>query len=386
MEVNHLVLPPPAVAPPAAALTCELCGSAVAGSRNALFRHVAKCRAMAESAAQGALMQDTRQYLASSSSDPTRADVFLYAIGGRCRGRTLGSCERFSFKTGEWTMCQYLSQQRGSHCAAAVRSDSGDTTLYCLGGGGFRSNLATCEKLLISAPTPSSQLPRQWEQISPMTTYRHALVCVLLELPSPRIVCLGGWVDGSRNSPDVESYDCRADKWQTCAPMHLARRLLGAAGRCTEAIPLGEIFVFGGQVQNMEIDMGNQQHDWFTETAERYDVAADTWSPVRALPESGPCSAAAVGAFIFVFMHGKRVLRFCPASNSYLSLSNLPLREWFCFDVCKLGPVVYLVGGKVRGDFSKACWAYDTRTDAWEKLPDMLRQRRRCAVDVVVVT
>ena len=344
---------------------------------------------MSESAAQASRMEDPREYI--SSSGGTR-DVYLYALGGRCRGRTLGSCERLSFKTGEWTMCEYLSEQRGSHCAAAVRSpDSGETTLYCLGGGGFRSNLATAEKLLVSnggafAPLqpsePFAPPASKWGPIAPMTTYRHALVCVHLPLPTPRIFCLGGWVNGSRCSADVECYDCGADAWTACRPMALARRLLGAAGRCTEAVPSGEIFVFGGQVQNME--SVSQQKDWFTDSAERFDVAADAWSPVRSLPESGPCSAATVGNFIFIFLHGKRVLRYCPASDHYLSLSNLPLREWFCFDSCVMGPMVYLVGGKVRGEFSKAVCAYDTRTDTWEKLPDMLRQRRRCAADIVI--
>lgn len=98
-------------------------------------------------------------------------------------------------------------------------------------------------------------------------------------------------------------------------------------------------------------------------------------------------SAVASGDFIYVFAHGKRAYRFNPAVTStqvrYVPLSALPLPEWFTFDVCSYGPFIFLIGGASTGVWSRAIYRYDTRSDTWFQLPDMIRQRRRTAVAIV---
>lgn len=99
------------------------------------------------------------------------------------------------------------------------------------------------------------------------------------------------------------------------------------------------------------------------------------------------CSAAASGEFIYVFAHGKRVYCFNPAAasteHSYVPLSSLPLPEWFTFDVASYGPFVFLLGGASAGVWSRATFRYDTRSDTWLRMPDMIRQRRRTAAALV---
>ena len=68
--------------------------------------------------------------------------------------------------------------------------------------------------------------------------------------------------------------------------MNQPRRLLGAAGRVTADFPKGEVYVFGGQVQD---GAGGGGGDWFTANVERLDVAANVWQLRSPLPHSGPC-------------------------------------------------------------------------------------------------
>ena len=69
---------------------------------------------------------------------------------------------------------------------------------------------------------------------------------------------------------------------------------------------------------------------------------------------TGPCSAVAVGDFIYVLMHGKRVYRYDRAADTYLPLAELPLSNWFTFDVTTFGCYIYAHGGASEGIWSKA--------------------------------
>lgn len=61
-------------------------------------------------------------------------------IIGRLRGRTLKSTEIFSFKSFTWLMAPSMLENRGSHAAVSLNE-----SIYVIGGGGLKSNLATCE-------------------------------------------------------------------------------------------------------------------------------------------------------------------------------------------------------------------------------------------------
>jgi len=325
-----------------------------------LFKHVKICLALTLTEQDHAELREENVEIFLEQNP--HKEVFLYATGGRVRGRTLGSVERFSFRRGCWELCGYLLDNRGSHGCASV-----DGSLFVVGGGGFKTNLSSCEKLVVSAEVSAEDGDRGgWTNVSQLATFRHALAVVGA---GKYIYAIGGWVDGSSCSADVERYDTSLDKWEKLSPLNVARRLLGAC-----AYDSNSLFVFGG-------------HDlsYDTAKAERYDIQNDTWKFVVDVPVAGPASSCAIGKFIYIFVNGASVFRYSPDKDEYLELGKLPMQEWFCFDACARGASVYVVGGKVGGAFTKAVWKYDTIRNCWERMPDMLRQRRRCAVDIVIV-
>ena len=159
---------------------------------------------------------------------------YIYVTGGRLRGKTLGCVERFSLGRGVWEACPRMMENRGSHGAAAIGA-----RLFALGGGGFDSNLATCEEF--------NAFDQIWSPITPMKTFRHALSVVAMNisadflrtnqsvipvtdahhrrtLPSDTsmdntsddvclVFCIGGWMDGTVCSGHVEVYDVATNTW-----------------------------------------------------------------------------------------------------------------------------------------------------------------------------
>ena len=356
-----------------AKLSCNICGISDFESRNKLFKHLKSCATASNGSAD---------ILSSVKVDQSVSDKYIYVTGGRCRGRTLGSVERYSLELKRWEECLHMMENRGSHGAAAI-----DNMLYVFGGGGFRSNLATCEMFDSKLLT--------WKAVAPLKTFRHALVVFSMvvsdtlfteqqsvipitsthrELCSSKnsmdlIFAVGGWYDGSVCSGDVEVYDHLTDSWFACAQLAVPRRLLGASAY------KNQIYVFGGNCDDGV---------WFTAAVECLDFASNCWSRKKDLPSPGPASAVTIGDYIYVILHGKRIMRYCPLSDTYTNLAALPLKEWFCFDVTSLGYLVYLHGGVSQGDSSKAFYSYDIRTDTWEELPAMLYPRRRCAAAIMV--
>jgi hypothetical protein len=352
--------------------TCQLC-TATFPSRNKLYKHVAVCAQK---------QRDQAHFAALRTQQGSLESKYIYVLGGRLRGRTLGSVERFSLAKGVWEAAPKMLENRGSHGAAACGS-----RLFALGGGGFDSNLATCEEF-----TPSTGT---WSPIAPMATYRHALSVVAMEVDRdtfvgrqtaiapvadvhraahtsiPLVFCVGGWMDGTVCSGHVEAYDVLTNTWHQCAPLLLPRKLHGAAA-------VGhELIVFGGNGDDVAL--------WHTAAVESYDLTTNAWTKKKDLPAAGPCSAVAVGDVVYVLLQGKRVYRYDHRADEYVPLAPLPLKEWFTFDVCAHGHKIYVTGGASEGVWSKAFWSYDCVTDAWTQLPDMLQQRRRCASALVTV-
>lgn len=285
----------------------------------------------------------------NSSTAHLRLRMYLYVTGGRIRGKTLGSVERFNFSNSTWEEQPRLIENRGSHGAVSYGS-----SVIVIGGGGFKSNLSTVEKLQCDVDAPA------WELVAPMTTtHRHALA---VQRIGKFAYALGGWINGSECTGAVEKYDIIENKWFICAPLLFPRRLHGAAALTAS----NRVFVFGGNANDGE---------WYTNTVEAYDVETNTWTQMNDLPSSGPCSAIAVGGGdaeeVFVFMHGKHVLWYNAEEDSYEQRSALPLAEWYCFDVATVGKDVYCVGGAEKGKWSKAFYRYDTAADSWEALPSM---------------
>eukprot|EP00299_Pterocystis_sp_00344_P010068 c4421_g1_i2.p1 GENE.c4421_g1_i2~~c4421_g1_i2.p1 ORF type:complete len:174 (+),score=43.74 c4421_g1_i2:441-962(+) len=153
-----------------------------------------------------------------------------------------------------------------------------------------------------------------------------------------------------------------------CAPLKVPRKLHGMAAHN------GLLYVFGGS---------GDPPMWYLDSVECYNPETNSWSARKSLPCSGSSTAATVGDFIYVFMYGKYVLRYNPATDTFQKLSNLPLADYHCFDSVSVAQSVFLVGGITNGRWSNACFRYDCESDTWAQGPPMSVPRRRCAAAVV---
>eukprot|EP01041_Mallomonas_annulata_P000754 gene754-1439_t len=319
-------------------------------SRNKLFKHLKSCQTQTGGITGG----DQSLSLTTLNVNLNLVNAYIYVTGGRIRGKTLGSVERYIQSDGKWEICPPMLENRGSHCAAGV-----DSKLFVFGGGGFRSNLSNCEVY--------DPLTNVWTRTSPMQSCRHALSATVLH---DKVYAIGGWENGSKCCDTVECYDVQTNSWSFCAPMPTARRLLGVT------VHAGHIYAFGGN---------RDDPDWYTSHAEAFDPSLNIWRSLRNMPLSGGAGTAAVGDFIYIFVHGQRVLKYCPTSDSYHTLSSLPLPEWFCFDVVTINAEIYILGGATVGKWTQAAYSYNTLTDTWTPLPPMIKARRRCAAALVLV-
>jgi hypothetical protein len=278
-------------------------------------------------------------------------ELYVYVTGGRIRGKTLGSVERYNFQTQSWEKLAPMLEHRGSHGAAGVGAD-----LVVVGGGGFRSNLSTVELLKCDAEVP------EWTNLAGTHIHRHALGVVGLD---SLVFAIGGWMHGSECTGIVEKLDYESNVWISCAPLLNPRKLHGVAVLQSSRM----LYVFGGNCNDGK---------WYTASVESYDIRKDEWVEKTPLPMAGPCSAITVvdddvpeGESIFVFMHGHYVLKYVAAEDKYTRLSLLPLEEWYCFDVVVVGHIVYAVGGAEKGKWSKVFYSYDSKSDVWTELPHM---------------
>lgn len=280
------------------------------------------------------------------------SNVVIVAIGGRLRGRTLQSVEKFSFASSKWEICPFLNENRGSHGAACINN-----VIYTLGGGGIDSNLSTCEKWCLS--------DESWTFFASMNSKRHALGVVSWK---NYIYALGGWYDGSLCSSELERYDFTSDKWEHLASMQTGRRLLGST------VWRDNILAFGGCCEDGV---------WNTSIVESYDIPTNKWTYKKKMPLPGPCSAACVNDNVYVLIHGKFVYHYDPELDVYKKLCPLPVEDWHCFEVVGLKRFILAFGGVSLGRWLKCFWIFDTADNTWWSMPDMLRQRRRCAIALV---
>ncbi|KAJ1442315.1 hypothetical protein B484DRAFT_442222 [Ochromonadaceae sp. CCMP2298] len=361
-----------AAAPAAADFVCQICCVGGFTSRNKLFKHVRVCSTGPTAQSQ------TKSIEVAGDDDST---LYLYVVGGRLRGRTLRSVERFCFASNKWENCPLMMEGRGSHGAAGVGS-----VLYTIGGGGFHSNLSSCEAY---DDLGAGGVGRKWRTVAGLGVSRHALAVAGTGDADDAIYAVGGWVDGTVCTGAVERYTPSTDRWESLAPLLLPRRLhalaafpaqetVGAeAGTAAGQRSRDRLFVFGGNCDDPH---------WHTGSAEEYSPAENTWKALPPMPgPGGGAAAVTVLPFVFVFRHGKHVLRFDPATRAYLRLSDLPLPDWHCFGAVALpgSSQVCVHGGISAGSWSRAAFLYDAATDAWSRMPDMTQARRRCGSAVL---
>jgi hypothetical protein len=201
-------------------------------SRNKLFKHIQIC---------GSNNPIDIIVCLSNMTNFSIYDAYIYVLGGRIRGKTLGSTERFNVISKKWEICAPMLENRGSHCTVAVGSN-----IYVFGGGGFTYAVGSnCEMY--------DSISNKWESISPMKTCRHALSVTAVD---NKIYVVGGWENGSKCSHAIECYDIMTNSWTICSPMPTARRLVGVTTFNSN------IYAFGG---NRDDPL------WYTSCAEVYD-------------------------------------------------------------------------------------------------------------------
>jgi hypothetical protein len=114
-------------------------------------------------------------------------------------------------------------------------------------------------------------------------------------------------------------------------------------------------------------------------TAERYDPAANTWTPIASMASARYLfAAAAVGGFLYVtggVGADGSTLRSCerydPASNTWSRIADLPEPRQGHALAC-LGGSLYAVGGQTSDDDDPSPsppWRYDATADAWLVTP-----------------
>jgi N-acetylneuraminic acid mutarotase len=348
--------------------TCREC-NAVFPSRNALFRHLnsSKCGNIADSrnsrcdlsndneteSSCGRTIQE-RLLTAESSSKS-----FVVVTGGRLRGKTLLSCERYNVLQSKWESFTNMLENRGSHGVAVI-----DRTLYAVGGGGLSSNLSSCEKIVM----PHS---KNWEYFASMNTKspRHALSVIA---HNSRIYAIGGWCHGSTCTGEMEIYDTEKDLWSIGPSLNVPRRLLSTTvwkGRILVAI--GGCCVDG---------------DWNSSAVETFDC--DDSSPAKAwirkpdAPLSGQTSAATIyNDLVYVFFHGlNKVYEYNPESEAWRCIVTLPIPDWSCFQTVIMEQrFIFCIGGASRGKWLNKVWVLDALDNSWWELPSMKTPRRRAA-------
>jgi N-acetylneuraminic acid mutarotase len=287
------------------------------------------------------------------SNNSTSIKPIIFIIGGRERGITLSTIDKYYLTSNKWETSIPLSEPRGSLAAIAINDK-----VYIFGGGGCNCNLASCEVFDINT--------NKWTPIAPLTVPRHALSAIVC---NNKIYSIGGWIAGKLSANIVESYDAENDKWIQHSELITARRLhaIAAYNEC--------IYVFGGSTAvNSEI-----------RSAECYNTLTDEWTEIKELPEANRPAAVTLGDYIYLILSNRYVLKYNPETNAYEFVENgkLPLPEWYGFSSVGYEGKLYVFGGTTKGKLTKDVYCFDTELNSWEKICQMPHVRRRSSAVIL---
>jgi N-acetylneuraminic acid mutarotase len=196
----------------------------------------------------------------------------------------------------------------------------------------------------------------------------------------------GGYLDGDVPTDGLWRYDPEDDRWRELPPMGLPR---GGAGT---AVVGDELYVAGGAVQTFGVSLEGSAYD----RLEIYDFEDETW-------ETGPDMPVARHHTVAIGLGGKLYVaggraglldtnndtppsdefdRYDPVAEEWERLPPLPLGAGFMGITTAAGKVV-IVGGEDQqhwedggGWATASAWAFDPRSDRWQRLPDLNVERR----------
>eukprot|EP01043_Picozoa_sp_COSAG02_P013322 COSAG02_NODE_530_length_20697_cov_20.103457_21_plen_642_part_00 len=184
----------------------------------------------------------------------TVIDGLLYAIGGSAdTNSVLSSGERYDPVANAWSPIASMGTGRDAHAAAVI-----DGLLYAIGGYDGSTYARSGERY-----DPASNA---WSPIASMGTGRDAHV---VEVIDDLLYAVGGY-DGSSVVRSGERYDPAANAWSPIASMGTARVY------ATAAVIDGLMYVIGGYE-------GSSGSFSVYSSGERYDPAANAWSPIASM-------------------------------------------------------------------------------------------------------
>lgn len=201
----------------------------------------------------------------------------LYVPGGATANRqATDRVEALSLTTGEWKLLPPLPRPLAGHAVVAFQD-----RLYVIGGrtlGGLNDTTFAFDVKT-----------GRWTPLAPLPTPRSQLAAAALD---GRIYAVGGY-DGRREYATCEYFEIATGEWFACAPMTIPRGGLGLA-------QVGSaLYAVGGGLSG------------FVGFNERYDTAADKWTPFE-----------------------------MPAQR---------MGDWRYVGVASLPPGFYVIGGSTRG-------------------------------------
>lgn len=332
----------------------------------------------------------------------------LLVLGGRCRGRTLNSCEflPLTCSAGSWTVLPNLQEHRGSHAACTPR---GSGVVFVMGGGGVDGNLDTVELLDLRRShqkSPSDGTEFKWSIISDrLSSARHAFgaVCVTKE-NTHTLYAVGGWMYGTKSCESMEKLSFKSGelnlqrdaRWEKCSPILTPRRLHSVAA----SVDGSSVFVFGGYINERQV----------TSSIESYNIETDCWSATDELPfpekrcplvqavQDWSPDASKISFLIFPYSDNNTnetrpvVLRYTPnslekfepvvvpnANEESVEQLQMPIKNWHSFSatVSPSLQTVYVVGGLIDSKWTGKGFSLDLTTMKWQELPEMSLPRRR---------
>jgi hypothetical protein len=196
----------------------------------------------------------------------------------------------------------------------------------------------------------------------------------------------GGYLDGDDPTDGFWRYDPRTRHWRELPAMGLAR---GAAGT---AVVGDKLYVAGGAPQTFGVSLEGRPYG----RLEIFDLDTETWETGPDMPVPRHHTVAVgLGGKLYVAGGRAGLLdtnndtppsnefdRYDPAAEEWERLPPLPLGAGFMGITTAAGKVV-IVGGEDQthwedggGWATPSAWAFDPRTDRWQRLPDLNIERR----------
>lgn len=201
----------------------------------------------------------------STAAATMLANGNVMIIGGYDGASNIGICELYDTTAKAWTTTGALSNGRSYHTATLLKNGK----VLVVGGYNGTTNLTQCELY--------DPIVKTWSSAGNLTAGRSYHTATLL--PSGKVLVTGGYNSTSFQLNSVEIYDPASNTWSAGPTMSSVRSRHGAS-----LLASGKVMVSGGEFFNGGSPFAYNGLN----SAEVFDPATSTWTPVANLP-SGLC-------------------------------------------------------------------------------------------------